>query len=352
MAPRFQFVGRLGYPAFLDLPWSVPLEDWEHPRIVDVARGVARHVVRFFDYEGTVYALKETTRDPAQREYRILRELAEAQLPVVDAVGVVMSRTTDDGDPLGAVLITQHLPFSLPYRYLFAGRGVAEARTRLIDALALLLVRLHLEGFFWGDCSLSNTLFRRDAGALAAYLVDAETAEHHTRLSTGQRRHDLEIARENVAGELLDLAARGRFPSDADPVEVTDELEDHYGALWDEITREEVIAPDERFRVDERLRRLNELGFDVEEFELERTGDGDRMRVQVRVAEEGHHRRHLARLVGLEVQENQARRLLNDMDSFRADNFPDQDEEISAHAWVSQVFEPIVRAIQDGLGER
>ena len=37
----------------------------------------------------------------------------------------------------------------------------------------MLLVRLHLVGFYWGDVSLSNTLFRRDADAYAAYVVDA-----------------------------------------------------------------------------------------------------------------------------------------------------------------------------------
>ena len=109
------------------------------------------------------------------------------------------------------MLITRHLDFSLPYRLLFSGPGVADLRNSLLDALAELLVRIHLAGFFWGDCSLSNTLFRRDAGTLSAYLVDAETGELHPQLSTGQRAHDLQIAEENVAGELLDLeAARGR----------------------------------------------------------------------------------------------------------------------------------------------
>lgn len=46
-------------------------------------------------------------------------------------------------------------------------------RDHLLDAISGLLVQLHLAGTFWGDCSLSNTLFRRDAGALQAYLVDA-----------------------------------------------------------------------------------------------------------------------------------------------------------------------------------
>ena len=78
----------------------------------------------------------------------------------------------------------------------------------------MLLVRLHLAGFYWGDVSLSNTLFRRDAGPFAAYLVDAETGEFHETLSRGQREYDLELARINIAGELLDL--RGRRPARRD----------------------------------------------------------------------------------------------------------------------------------------
>ena len=130
-------------------------------------------------------------------------------MPVVDALGTVIDRRSDDGEQLGGLLITRHLQFSQPYRSLFTGRGLPSLRTRLLDALAGLFVRLHLAGFYWGDCSLSNTLFRRDAGALAAYLVDAETGEMHPRLSDGQRTYDIEIATENIAGEMFDLQAAG-----------------------------------------------------------------------------------------------------------------------------------------------
>ena len=66
----------------------------------------------------------------------------------------------------------------LPYRVvaLRARPAIPYLGDRLLDALVGLLVRLHLAGFFWGDCSLSNTLFRRDAGALSAYVIDTETS--------------------------------------------------------------------------------------------------------------------------------------------------------------------------------
>jgi hypothetical protein len=119
-----------------------------------------------------------------------------------------------------------------------------------------LLVRNHVAGFFWGDCSLSNTLFRRDAGALAAYVVDTETGELHPQLSDGQRNHDILVAEENIAGELLDVSAEG-LEHGLDPLEAAVELRRRYDGNWSELTREVAFAPDQRYRVEERLQRLN-----------------------------------------------------------------------------------------------
>src|ERR671918_881611 len=223
---KMQLVKRAGHPDFLDLSWELPLTDWDSERLVEVARGISRHVVRFVNYDGRLYAIKELPQEFAEREYRLLRHLAEEALPVVEAVAVVSDRIP--GDPQTAALITRHLDFSLPYRTLFSGRTIPDLRNRLLDALAHLLVRLHLHGFFWGDCSLSNTLFRRDAGALTAYLVDTETGEMHPELSDGQRAHDIAIATENVVGELLDVDAEVGLPEDLDPVETATELESRY----------------------------------------------------------------------------------------------------------------------------
>jgi hypothetical protein len=342
---RLQLVARTGHPSFLDLPWQQPLEHWRSERLVDVVRGIGRHVVRFVDYDGALYALKELPEPLARREYRLLRALADRELPVVEAVGVVAER----GEGLDAVLITRHLEFSLPFRTLFNRGGVGELRGRLLDAGAELLVRLHLAGFFWGDCSLSNTLFRRDAGALSAYLVDAETGELHPALSDGQRRHDVEIARENLTGELLDVSAEVGTPLERPAEETAGELVVRYERLWDELVHEEAFGPEERYRIDERLHRLNELGFDVEEMELVADGDGFRLRLHPRVVEPGHHRRRLLELTGLRAQENQARRLLNDVAGFRAQL---EDElgrapagSVVAARWLAEVFEPAVAAV-------
>jgi Domain of unknown function (DUF4032)/Lipopolysaccharide kinase (Kdo/WaaP) family len=350
---RLQLVARTGHPDFLDLPWAEPLAEWRSERLVEVVRGIHRHVVRFVEYEGPrgprLYALKELPGTLARHEYVLLRRLAEEGAPVVDAVGVASER----GGDLDPVLITRHLDYSLPFRTLFARGGVPDLRVRLLDAGAELLVRLHLGGFFWGDCSLSNTLFRRDAGQLAAYLVDAETGELHPSLSDGQRRHDLAIAEQNVAGELLDLEAELDRHGELAPAETATELVDRYDSLWDELTREEAFAGDSRYRIDERLHRLNELGFDVEEVELVAVEDGYRLRFSPRVVEPGHHRRRLLSLTGLVAQENQARRLLNDLARFRAElervGGKPVPESVAVHRWLAEVFEPAIAAIPTEL---
>ncbi|QTG82296.1 DUF4032 domain-containing protein [Arthrobacter crystallopoietes] len=331
--------------SLLDLPWHIALEEWPAKNLAALPRGISRHIVRFAHLSGSVIAIKETSEHIARHEYHMLRKLQRLDVPCVEPVAVISGRHTREGEDLDPVLVTRHLKFSLPYRALFSQTLRKDTLTRLIDAQALLLVRLHLVGFYWGDVSLSNTLFRRDAGAFAAYLVDAETGELYPKLSTGQREYDLEIARVNIAGELMDLLEGGLIEDKVDPLATSERIMDSYRKLWAELTEKESFELGDRWRVNARIRRLNDLGFDVEEFSIKTTPDGSQIQLQPKVVDAGHHQRRLIRLTGLDVQENQARRLLNDLDSYRADNNPDLDEEISAHAWVRHVFEPVVRAI-------
>src|SRR3954467_8836322 len=256
-------------PALLDLPWDLPLEDWPENSIATLPKGISRHLVRFVNMSGYVIAVKETAEDLARREYEMLRTLQRIDIPCVDPVAVISNRTDENGQPLDAVLVTRHLKFSLPYRALFSQALRPDTATRLVDALALLLVRLHIIGFFWGDVSLSNTLFRRDAGSFAAYLVDAETGKlYDGGLSNGQRENDLEIARVNIAGELLDLQAGGRLDEDIDPVAIADGIVTAYRNLWTELTVAESFPQSERWRINQRVERLNDLGFDIEELSI------------------------------------------------------------------------------------
>jgi hypothetical protein len=335
-------------PALLDLPWNLPLDKWSNEHIALLPKGISRHLVRFANLSGYVIAIKETTGEMARREYDMLRLLQRLDVPCVEPVAVIEGRTDASGKPLKPVLVTRHLKFSLPYRALYSQTLRPDTATRLVDALAVLLVRLHMVGFFWGDVSLSNTLFRRDAGAFAAYLVDAETGQlYEGGLSNGQRENDLEIARVNIAGELMDIQAGGRLAEEVDPVEVSSGIVASYRSLWKELTGSESFEASERWRIAERVRRLNELGFDIEELAIRSTGtDSGTVRIQPKVVDAGHHQRRLLRLTGLDTGENQARRLLNDLDSYAATVAkPGLDEEAIAHEWLMRVFEPVVRAI-------
>jgi len=187
--------------------------------------------------------------------------------------------------------------------------------------------------------------------------VDAETAELHPTLSDGQRLGDIDYAAERVGGELFDLQDGGVLPPDVDPVAVAHELPERYHALWNELTREEVFRPDEqRYRVAERIERLNALGFDVDELELVTASEGIRLRVHTRVAETGRERQRLFALTGLEVTENQARRMLNDVVSYRA-YLEQKDgrsvpETVAAHRWRAEVYDRVLAMVPADLVDR
>src|SRR3984893_12709270 len=225
---RFVFTPPADHAAgLLTLPWSAPLESWQDDRLVQIPqRGLSRHVVRFVYDDGTLYALKELSERLARREYRLLRAMADLNIPAVEAIGIAVD--LDEAKPRrqdsDAILVTKFLSFSTTYRAVFSHPRGVQPVDGLLDALVELLVRLHLSGFFWGDCSLSNTLFVYDAGTLEAYLVDAETSEQHPALTEGQRKYDVELAIERVYGELLDLQAGELLPDDVEPLEIGEDL--------------------------------------------------------------------------------------------------------------------------------
>ena len=138
-------------PALLDLPWESPLESWPPEVLAALPRGLSRHIVRFVNLSERVIAVKEIGESVAHREYELLRSLVRLGAPCVTPTAVITSRTDLSGTALNSVLITEHLSYSLPYRALFSQYMRPETATRLIDALAVLLVRLHLLGFYWGD---------------------------------------------------------------------------------------------------------------------------------------------------------------------------------------------------------
>jgi hypothetical protein len=360
MALRITGVGE-EIAAVSGLPWNQSLELWpEDPHLAE-KRGISRHIVRLVrstdDPDSEVYAVKETVSEFANREYKILRELKQLDAPSVQSVAVVEGRTDNDNEELPCALVTRFLPYSLPYRVLLSGKDVtAEDVTLMANALALLLVRLHLLGFWWGDCSLSNTLFRRDAEGFAAYLVDAETGEFQKSLSDGQREHDLEIAHFNVAAELEDLSLSGVLYPGMDPIRASNALIKRYHRLWAALKERQVLDPTDRHAVERAMRQLHDLGFAVEEVSVqleEGSESTGKLYFQPKLVAAGYHKNRLRELMGLETEELQAKRLLASFDRFRGrEKSPKPPIAESARRWLDTVFKPTVALIPAELEGR
>jgi uncharacterized protein DUF4032/lipopolysaccharide kinase (Kdo/WaaP) family protein len=330
----------------LSLPWEEPLAEWSPADVAlrDIPVGPSRHLVRFVEADGRLYALKDEPLRVARKEYAVLRTLEEQGLPAVRPVGLVERPSADS-----AILVTEFLEHSWQYRRLFMRLppGMGKHRERLFDAMATLLVELHRHGVFWGDCSLANTLFVRDGQRLEAYLVDAETSEIQPTLSAQRRSYDLQILVENVAMGLADVAARLGEPLDAladDLMAEATSVERRYHDLWQELTAEETLPFSRRHEVKRRIKRLNELGFVVEEVRLSPAdAGGDHVRLQVAVGGRDYHATQLLTLTGLRVSEGQATILLSDLHAhayhLRAAG-EDVDDVEAADRWLQQVFRP------------
>lgn len=336
------------------MPWDRPLADWQGSSLTfrDLPVGPSRHLVRFIVLDGRTYALKEEPGLVAASEFEVLRRLEAAGLPAVTAVALAEA---SDGE--AAILATEYLTYSIQYRRLLMRfpLGPGPYRDRLLDAMASLLVDLHRAGVFWGDCSLANTLFRRDGDKIQAYLVDAETSEIHPSLSNGQRSFDLDILVENVGFGLADLGAlQGRADAFDDAVEAAETVRTRYIALWDELHLEPELSPDDRHAIRARIRRLNDLGFAVDEISLDPTTDGNTFRLRVAVANRRFHAHELQRLTSLVSLEGQARILLNDLCEYQA--WLEQErgtsilKEIAADLWLRDVLRPSLATLAPAIG--
>src|SRR3990170_785803 len=340
-------------PDLLELPWQMPLEAWagDGLRFRELPVGPSRHLVRFLVDEVGLLALKEEPIEIAEAEYDVLRHLEAEALPAVRPLGIAVAPERDAG-----ILVTRYLRNSLQYRLLLSRvpPGPGYLRDQLLDAMAGLLVELHRGGVYWGDCSLANTLFRRDGNKVQAYLVDAETSELHPSLSDGQRAYDLEVLVENVAFGFADLAImHGRDDLLDDALAAAESVRDRYHALWEELHAEVEVGVDERFAMAARVRRLNDLGFAVDEIELE-PGDEGRIRMRVCVTNRRFHAGELERLAGLKTLEGQARLLLNDLHEYgiwleRSERRSLRIDQMAVR-WVSEVYDPALARLAPVIG--
>ena len=340
---------------FLDLPWELSLCDWPaSPGFRVLPVGPSRHLVRFLVVDGDLIALKEEPADVAEREYGVLSHLERVGLPAVTPVGVAVQPSLGS-----AILVTEYLASSLQFRRLLSRfpMGPGPYRDRLLDAMAWLLVDLHRGGVYWGDCSLANTLFRRDGARIQAFMVDAETSEVHAALSDGQRAHDLEILVENVGFGLADVAALQGRPEDLDAaVEGAESVRERYEAIWRELHLEPRLSTLDRHAIRSQIRRLNELGFAVDEIEIVPTDGGSAVKLRVATTNRDFHAKELERLAGLHVLEGQARMLLNDLHEYVAWLELSRGRKVTpeegARRWRREVLNPALRRLRPAIGSR
>ncbi|WP_428263554.1 DUF4032 domain-containing protein [Haliangium sp.] len=349
---RYTLTIRAGHPDFLDLPWQQPLGEWRTSRLVALPMGPSRHPVRHLRYGEAVYVVKEIPAALAQREYQVLSGLERDDLVAVQPVGLVEGRRRDPGEEASAALITRYLPFTFSYHELLQGAAFGAHREALLDAFAGLLVELHIAGCFWGDCSLSNVLLRRDGDGLDTIMVDAETAVLHDGLSPGRRGEDLALMVENVAGGMADIAASQGLGLDDADLWLGEDIAARYHELWGELFGTMCIGPGEHDKIDARVQRVHELGFDIESLELEPMPDSERLRVEIRPGRRRFHARRLASLTGLEVSEGQARHILADMYYYRTvRGTAVTDDDLAAIEWRAFAFEPMLERLRalDGV---
>ena len=343
--------------ALANLPWEKPLEEWPEDPNLTAQRGISRHVVRLVrstpDPESEIYAVKETVEEFAVREYEALKELGARGAPSVSQIAIVNGRISPDGEELPCAIVTRFLPYSLPYRVVLSGDVTQHEITNMANALAYLLVRLHLLGFWWGDCSLSNTLFRRDADGFAAYLVDAETGEFQKSLSNGQREHDLDLARFNVAAELEDLKLAGVLFPAMDPIRASESVITRYRKIWKALSEPQVLPANDRHAVERAMRSLQDIGFAVEEVDLQLAGDNSTLTFTPKLVAPNYHSLRLKELMGLDTEEFQAKRILASFDRFRSREIsrtPDKNE--AAQRWLDEVFYKVVKSVPSQLEGR
>ncbi len=344
---------RPGNPDFLDLPWDRPVSEWNDPHLVDMPTGLHRHPVVFVAFEEGIYAIKELPVRLATHEFETLRTLSERTTRSGRPAGLVIRPWVDPHEECSAAVITRFVDYAFPYRELVSGGGFGTRRTQMLDAFAGLLVELHLAGCFWGDCSLSNVLYRYDAGAIEAVMVDAETSRLHDILSDGQRREDLDIMQLNVAGDMADIAASQGYDLDSADLELGFDITERYVALWRELTTDFIIAPHERYRIRERVGRLNDLGFAVDDVDVIPFGLSSRIRISVSVGGRTFHSQRLRELTGIDASENQARQILSDVRYHNA-KYGEKGEKgsvtgkaVATMHWRITRFEPFTRRIAE-----
>lgn len=236
MTPKISFSADTDLlPALRKLPWEHPIEEWRRlgVRHLDIKRGASRHPVVFVRTDGRDFVIKELGLEAAEREIRNYRDILQRGVhtlipvgTVVRAIGLREARTqigVQYEKQATAHSVTLLMDRVVPDSFLYGRAFKPENRRRIWDAIVDLFVELHINGIYWGDASLANTLVKflkveiphiGMRTQLKAYLADAETVEIHDGLSDSLRRADIEFFLESMEWLNEDLRASGLIRDD------------------------------------------------------------------------------------------------------------------------------------------
>ena len=132
-------------------------------------------------------------------------------------------------------------------------------------------------------------------------------------------------------------------------------LDPHSGYMnekvWKEIYRTVHVSADEKYKIQERVRKLNALGFSVEHV-LISSEQQDRIAFQIHVADRHYHRNQLQRLIGLEAEEQQALLMLNEIQEMRTELSRKDNRRVSLHTAAQHWYQTVYLPIQAEITER
>jgi len=152
---------------------------------------------------------------------------------------------------------------------------------------------------------------------------------------------------------MSDIAVSQGYDLDAADLEIGFDITERYAALWNELTTDLLIGEGERYRIRERVARLNALGFSVADVDVTPQGDSHRVRIEVSVGSRTFHTQRLRELTGIHAADNQARQILSDMRYHRAKHGQPYDPDsptartVSAMNWRMNRFEPFTLRIAE-----
>lgn len=306
------------------LPWHAPLEQWLALGVplLNIRRGESRHPVVFVEREGIRYAIKETSPHMAEREARILGEIAHRGIPTLTAAGTVVvprplvafhaalpgglsSYISGDRGYLVTRLALRVVPHAFLYRLPLNRR----TKQRLLSAIAVLMIELHEHGVYWGDPSLANILLRIDGRRILAIMADAETAEYFSApVEEGLRAQDLASFEESLAWQAEDLRQARGLPEDQQPLDDTDFRYFMQRYRWLKREHARISAPEKHFntlyQAQQFLQGMNRWGFSF----LGMTG---RTLQELTTVRPGWYQRRIRELLNISIPRVYARRYYN-----------------------------------------